>query len=385
MKHDRLRDDNEKNSVKNMQTPNRREFLITASTAATMGLAGCTDEISEDDPLRLAYGEGFVTFQPLVGALTLDYVQDNVVPNGRGEEYEVDDVLVGGSNAIVNSMAADEADGGVVGFTSLSPAFEQGALDTSDVSITYPSNIYESNIGHADPYYSAEGSGITDWDDIPGSTFAINSVGSGSDIAARLALQNNGIDPETDVDIVEIPFGDMTSALREGRIDIGTFVSPFMLEVIDDPGVNHLFDYSTPFGATMTFFGAFRNDALEAKSSQFEALFEDVWATMKWYHNDENIDEVARELSNASGLPEEDIRTLQMGMKGPDYPGPDEGKIGVYNPHRGWEIDAEEYINPGVEGMVEAGYLSDPIDYSEMVNQEYIPDESYQIDEILLE
>lgn len=367
----------------------RRNFVksavATASVGASVGLAGCTgsDSGSSSNGVHtfdIAYLPGAVLNGNLTKSFTIDHIRENVLPNPLGEAYEIDGIEVGGTNEIVSSMMAGEADGGVVPPGPLSAAIDTGRLSVDEVSIIWPESIYGPDAGHSDNYASAEGSGITDWEDIPGSTFAVNTFGSGSDISARLGMRENGIDPEEDVDMVQIGFGDMVAALEEERIDIGTFLQPFYEQAREAVGeLNYLYDFATPFGNTMTFFMIMKNEVIEDNPEAVTQMAENVWETAQFSRNEEAYDEdiVAREIAEAGGISTDTARELQYGVTDEDYPSPEGRAIGFAAPYKGWRMEAE-FVNPAVEGLSEAGVIDEMIDYSPMITNEFIPDEADQ-------
>jgi len=69
--------------------------------------------------------------------------------------------------------------------------------------------------------------------DLKGKKIGINAFASAVDLALRVMLKKNGIDPRRDVEIVEIAFPNIASAIREKRIDCGVLVHSFL--AVDEP------------------------------------------------------------------------------------------------------------------------------------------------------
>src|SRR5690606_8908169 len=86
-------------------------------------------------------------------------------------------------------------------------------------------------------YLTLENSGINSIEDVVGRTVAVNSIGSAVDVIFRAALLEHGIDPERDVEFVEIGFGAMGQALRDGRADVTAMVQPFHSLEMQEGGV----------------------------------------------------------------------------------------------------------------------------------------------------
>lgn len=85
-------------------------------------------------------------------------------------------------------------------------------------------------------------SGVESASDLAGKRFGVNVVGSVADIAFSKWLQEEGGITRDDVEVVEIGFPDMPSAIEEGLIDCGHLLDPFVtiakrttdVEIIDD-------------------------------------------------------------------------------------------------------------------------------------------------------
>ena len=64
--------------------------------------------------------------------------------------------------------------------------------------------------------------------DLKGKKVAINAYGSAVDLVLRVALKKANLDPRRDLQIVEVTFPSIAAAIREGRVDCGVLVIPFL-------------------------------------------------------------------------------------------------------------------------------------------------------------
>jgi len=72
------------------------------------------------------------------------------------------------------------------------------------------------------PYVFDVSKDITSKEDLKGKTIAIRAVGDATDIATRVALKKEGLDPDTDVTILAVQeAGARMAALQNGQIDEG--------------------------------------------------------------------------------------------------------------------------------------------------------------------
>ncbi len=87
-------------------------------------------------------------------------------------------------------------------------------------------------------------SGITTWADLRGKRIATIRA-SILDVLLRLALEENGINPETEVELVYFQkLGDMISALKTGQVDATSNTEPFMTDAVRQ-GWGHIVGYYT--------------------------------------------------------------------------------------------------------------------------------------------
>lgn len=87
-------------------------------------------------------------------------------------------------------------------------------------------------------------SGIATWEDLRGRKIATIKA-SILDVLLRLALEENGLDPEKDVTLVYFQkLGDMISALKTGQVDASSNTEPFMTDAVRQ-GWGHILGYYT--------------------------------------------------------------------------------------------------------------------------------------------
>ncbi len=84
-------------------------------------------------------------------------------------------------------------------------------------------------------------SGISSLADVAGKTVALVGLKSAPDLALRVVLEEAGVDP-SDVEMVEIAYPDMVSALQSNRVDAAFVVDPFLsaakaagLDIVSQP------------------------------------------------------------------------------------------------------------------------------------------------------
>jgi NitT/TauT family transport system substrate-binding protein len=150
---------------------------------------------------------------------------------------DVEFVPMSGGAAILQALSAGSVD---IAFSNL-------------VSVQY----YEKNVGKlhqlaGGTLMNAEHSeaglvvrsetGINNLTDLKGKTIAVNALRNIVDLAVLRALRIRGIS-SSDIRLVELPFKDMETALRAGRIDAATLPEPILTKALTAGGLKNLGDH----------------------------------------------------------------------------------------------------------------------------------------------
>lgn len=342
-----------------MGTPVSRRSYLRAAGAGALGvsLAGCLGEESGGTTTIRYAGISGAELNDLMAMFhQSDHVTENVLSR-VGDEYEFEFVDVQSTPVVVNTLGADEADAGLLAYSSMANAISEGAIEpggTILAPLTYDGPRY------ADTYASQAGSDVSDVADLEGGSLAVNGVGSAIDIAARVVLTNEGIDP-ADVDFRELSFGAIPSAVAEGNVDVGTFIQPFFQMNADD--LQPVFDTTDAYGSFLKIFITARNDFLDENGDAVEAWLADFWDGIQWWANDDNAETRLDIAEEVVGLPRAVLEQLVQTEEG------------YYHGEDGLGIDPG-WVQKPVDGMAEVGFLDEEIDMSEYVDTSYLSDEA---------
>ena len=99
--------------------------------------------------------------------------------------------------------------------------------------------------------------------DLKGKKVGINAFGSAVDLALRVKLKKDGIDPRKDLTVVEVAFPNQAAAIREKRIDCGVIILPFMNTEIRKGDLRGLFTGGDAFGPYSVIFQVVTNEFLK--------------------------------------------------------------------------------------------------------------------------
>jgi len=353
----------------------RRNVIKTTGVTGVAALAGClggddTGSVGDagDSLAELTYARTGGAELSTPAMFLVDTFSEQA-PH-INEDYAANITVTQGTSENISVMGAGEADAGIMAFGNSASAVTEGTIE-SDFSIVVPEKWYGVDGFFDDPFAPLEGSGITDFDDLtPDTRIATNVAGAAVDVAGRVALQQNGIDPETDVNMVEVNFGAIPSQVREGAIDMGVFVQPFWEENKEEMG-DPLFDTATGFDQPiLPLFTAFRDDYIDENPEVPGWFVEDFASVIEYIFEQENGEFVNREsamqtISNSIDIPTE--------VLDPVFFAEGEGQNGFGPIIDGMRMEPEN-INPAVEASADLGFISEFVDMGERLDNSYLPD-----------
>ncbi len=101
-------------------------------------------------------------------------------------------------------------------------------------------------------------------------------------------LKKAKLDPRRDVQIVEVAFPNMAPAIREGRIDCGVLVIPFLAVEAPKGDLEPLFTGGDAFGASSVIFQVVNSKFLKANPDAVRGFLADYVEGLRWYYDKAN-------------------------------------------------------------------------------------------------
>src|SRR5439155_16845297 len=205
----------------------RRALMATSAAAAVTGLFAPYVRIARTAPVTIRYATGGgIGPNEMETIIYLDWMQKNVLER-YGKDYTVEMTFTRGTPEAGTLLAAGQADMATLSFAVFATAVLKNIVPGG--LIISADNYQDGRAGYAqNTFFVLKDSPIQSTQDLKGKKVAINAFGSAVDLALRVKLKKDGIDPRKDLTIVEVAFPNQAAALREKRIDCGILILPFM-------------------------------------------------------------------------------------------------------------------------------------------------------------
>jgi NitT/TauT family transport system substrate-binding protein len=287
----------------------------------------------------------------------LDWMQKNVL-KGYGKEYTVDMTFTRGTPEAGTLLAAGQADMATLSFAVFATSILKNIVPGG---LTVVSDNYQD--GHAgfaqNTFFVLKDSPIKSTQDLKGKKVAINAFGSAVDLALRVKLKKDGIDPRKDLTIVEVAFPNQASALREKRIDCGILILPFMNAEVSKGDLRALFTGGDAFGPYSVIFQVVTNDFLKKNPEAVRSYLADYVRGLKWFYDPANRKKAVEITAAFTKSPAAALDSYFMTER--DY----------YRDHNGC-VSAKSIQAP-IDAMFNEGFIVKPVKVVDYINMSFLP------------
>ena len=339
-------------------TLTRRGLVSSATIGALAALRPQFVRFAQAAPLMIRYATGGGTGTSEIEIMIYhEWMQKNVL-QGYGKDYTVDMTFTRGTPEAATLLAAGQAD-----IATLSPPVFATSLLKKVVpsGITIISdNFQDGRPGYAqNTFFVLDDSPIQTSRDLKGKKVAINAFGSSVDLALRVKLKKDGIDPRRDLAIVEVAFPNQAAAIREKRVDCGVLLQPFMTIETRKGGLRPLFTGGDALGTYSVVFQVTTNDFLKKNTDAVKSFLGDYVRGLQWFYAPGNRQKVIEMTAAFTKLPAELIDSYFVTNR--DYYRDPNGCVG---------IDA---IQKPIDAMYSEGLVDRPVKIADHVNMSYLP------------
>ena len=287
----------------------------------------------------------------------LDHLKQNVLKN-YGKSYTLEMTFTRGTPEAAALLAAGQADVA----TLSGPAFATVIVkDAVPAGLTIISDNYQD--GHpgnaTNSFMVLKDSPIKSVMDLKGKKIGINAFASAVDLALRVVLKKNGIDPRRDVEIVEIAFPNIASAIREKRIDCGVLVIPFLAVESPKGDLRPVFTGGDAFGPSSVIFQVTTNTFLKEHPDAVRGFLADYVDGLSWFYDRANREQAIQIVSDFTKSPKEVLNSYFATDR--DYYRDPSGCVSAAT------------IQKPLDAMFEEKLIGRSIDVSKYLNLSFLP------------
>jgi sulfonate transport system substrate-binding protein len=336
----------------------RRALMATGATAALAGLCAPHVRIARAAPVTIRYATGGgIGPNEMETIIYLDWMQKNVL-KGYGKDYTVDMTFTRGTPEAGTLLAASQADLATLSFA----VFATSVLkDVVPGGLTIVSDNYQDGRpGYAqNTFFVLKDSPISSTHDLKGKKVGINAFGSAVDLALRVKLKKDGIDPRRDLTIVEVAFPNQAAAIREKRIDCGILILPFMNAELRKGDLRALFTGGDAFGPYSVIFQVVTNDFLKKNPEAVRSYLADYVRGLQWFYDPGNRKKAVEITAEFTKSPADVLDSYFMTEH--DYYRDRNGCVGVAT------------IQRPIDAMQSEGLIDRPVSISDYLNMSYLP------------
>ncbi len=218
-----------------------------------------------------------------------------------GHSYKVEWINFPASVAIVQALASKNLDAGGVTIIPVARTIEQKAVNlriVADIASERPE-------GFQTTWVTLESTGIKTVADLRGKTMGVASYGSSTDLLGRAILKRNGIDPDRDVQRIDVRFPVMEQALRKGDIVAGEMAQPFYAAAHARGGIRDLFTAQEVLPVLPLLVEVFTEDFIAKNPDAVKGFLEDYVAALDYSRDPKNHDAVIGMVADVTKLPRE--------------------------------------------------------------------------------
>ena len=331
----------------------RRSFIAAGTALAMLPRAGHAQSAAV--PIRYATGGGFGSSE--IETVIFDAAMPRTALPRMDHEYALNLTYSAGSPQAAALLASGQVDMTTLSCSALANALLKDAFPSGVTVVS--DNYQDGRAGYAsNGFWVLQDSPLHSIADLRGKTVAINAFGSAVDLVLRVALKRQGIDPKKDLQIVEVGFPSIGSAIRQKRVDCGVLVLPFQAVEANTGGLRSLFTTLDVLGPCSVIFNVVSNDFLKKHPQTVRAFLADYVSGLSWLSQPANH---AQAVAITSGLTKQPPDALAYVMTNKDYYRAPDGRV-----------DAALIQKP-IDALKDLGLLAGDVSVAKYVDMQFLP------------
>jgi NitT/TauT family transport system substrate-binding protein len=215
--------------------------------------------------------------------------------------YAIEGIHFNGTPTMISALATGEIDLAPLAYSSFPIAVQNARMD--DLRVI--SDVFQDGVPD---YYTNEFMVLKDGpiktlQDLKGTVIATNLAGSAVDIAMRSMLVKNGINPKSDVTIIEVPFPTMKAQLQEKKVTLIAAVRPFSADPELRSIARTLFTQQDAIGRSQMIVMTGRTATLQKNRAAVIDFLEDHAREVRWFMDPANHAEAVKLLADFTKQP----------------------------------------------------------------------------------
>jgi sulfonate transport system substrate-binding protein len=295
--------------------------------------------------------------------LTVDYsaIPPHLIPaifmkkdllKHEGKSYNVKFVFTRGSAIVMQALAANEMDLGVLS----SIAFVNG-IQNAHQPFRAIGDLVQDGPQFTAVFGVKKDSSIKTVEDLKGHSIAVNAFGGALDMAARLMVKKHGLTPGRDVTIVEAKFPAMHAMVTQGKVDAASFIAPFWYPAKKAGDIRPLFTMKEALGDSEFLFWVATKRTMDKRHAALVDFFEDYLRGRRWFLDPANRTEALALMSKAAKRP---VSKFEWALS----------KDGYYRT-KDLRINKKVFQNT-IDAIHEAGFIKQPFDATPYIDESII-------------
>jgi ABC-type nitrate/sulfonate/bicarbonate transport system substrate-binding protein len=272
-----------------------------------------------------------------------------------GKTYNIEWVRFSGAGDAMPALVAGQLDGCLA-----TPFPMANAIFQSHVPVTIVHQLLSFGFdGHYDDKSVVRSdSGINKFADLKGKVFGVNAIGSTAGIGARIMARKSGLNPKTDLTMVEAAPPFLGGMVRDKQIQGATLFQPFFQEAMAKGDLKVLFTTSDIYGGPTDYvFMAFTDTFLKAHASAVRDYIVDYLSAVNWALD--NRAEAVAIYAKQYKLPPPIVDSYLLSKN--DYLVRRDGRLAAKN------------IQPIVDALASNGFIQQTFDVSKYTDLSYLP------------
>lgn len=193
-----------------------------------------------------------------------------------GSKYKIEWIQFQGTAPVMQAFAAKAVDCGTQTPLSIGQGLIEAKMQTSVIA----QHVFETPTSFSVYWAVKDDSPIKSVKDLKGKRVGVSVLGSGVYAPLVQMLEKNGLNPKTDVKMIETGFAPSEDAIRSGRVDVGVMIQPFAARSEAKGGLRKLFSVADQQANFVHILEACRKDFVDQNPELVKDYIRDLTSAM---------------------------------------------------------------------------------------------------------